>query len=190
MNPARRLAFAAAALAAWAFGRRADAQFSDRLWTGRPVSGKGYEGVVFAPADTQRIRDRIVGEVTGYWKPVAEDVALFEALLRAALVAGVRNPDALLPTPPDRVYRRYIPDHLREIIYRLDHGEYYRQYFGFLGPGGRQRLFVNFFHTSTALDIDWRITYVQVTDGGAGFWRIQFDLHSKRYQQFEMNGFA
>ncbi len=151
------------------------------------VRGDAYEGVIFSAADAKLIRSFVDGDVKGYWSPSEDDITLFESHLRQALELGVKSPGTLSPTAPDRVYQSVLPEHVSLILKRLP--QYRRQYFGIIGMDNNRRLFVNLF-LPFRHHHDWTSQYVFVFDGGTAYWRIQFDVASKRFMQFNTNGFA
>jgi len=170
-------------ISSWARAKDPLALDAGSLKTGVIVRGSGYEGVIFDASEAPLIRGFVDGDVQGFWTPTAGDVDLFEKHLRPALEAGIRRPVILSPSEPDRV----LPEHLRTILKRLSN--YRRQYFGVIGSSGVKRLFVNLFPAS-AEDKSWTRHYVFVFDGGTSYWRIQFDPASRRFLQFNTNGFA
>jgi hypothetical protein len=185
----RRIAIAAVAL--WVIGARAqapDVRALERgaLRSGVIVRGAGYEGVIFGASDAKLIRHFVDGDVKDYWSPAERDIQIFESHLRQALEAGVKSPDVLSPTP-NRVYQRTLPEHLHMILERL--AEYRRQYFGVIGAKNTKRLFVNLFLPARNQD-NWTDQYVFAFDGGTAYWRIQFDVASRQFMQFNTNGIA
>jgi len=181
-----------AAVALWLVGTRAQATDARALEAGSlksgvVVRGPAYEGVIFGASDAKLIRSFVDGDVKDYWSPTEQDVELFENHLRQALESGVKSPGTLSPTSPDRVYQRALPGHLRMILERLS--DYRRQYFGIIGTNNSKRLFMNLFFPSRFHE-NWTGQYVFVFDGGTAYWRIQFDFASKRFMQFNTNGFA
>ena len=59
---------------------------------------------------------------------------------------------------------------------------------------GRRRVFVNAFIGAGSDGIDWHPSWARhavfVLDGGHSYWRIQCDLDSGEYVDFEQNGYA
>ena len=80
---------------------------------------------------------------------------------------------------------------LKKILNNLP--RYRRQYYGIMFRGAKQ-LYVNFFPGINVVGQDsfpyWRDKFVFVADGGYWFWRIRYDLVTKKFFGFETNGYA
>ena len=154
------------------------------------VTGEGYEGAIFATAPGHHA---IVPDgVREFWTPTKSDVSEFEQGLRAYLESAVADPsraDERSPRQPQR--GAYLPGEIRKIIDNLP--RYRRQYYGVVIHGSRQ-LYVNFFPAPGKQGPDrfpyWLESFVVVRDGGAWFWRIQYDPLKKKYLGFHSNGYA
>ena len=118
------------------------------------------------------------------WQPGPADIARFEKLLPAFM--------ARQKTPED-----YQPLH-----------EYYRQYVGIVRDG-KKRICVNLFHHGFVQDVlrtshldpvtrkpvqkaedFWKHEPVIVDDGGAYFFRVQFDVGAGSFDSLGFNGYA
>ena len=133
-----------------------------------PVDVVEAEGVII-PAG--RVKDTFFApRFTEVWTPTLEDIIRLEAGLRQGLV--------------DANARPVIYEHL---------ANYRRQYLGCV-VDGRRRVFVNAFIDAGSDGIDWHPSWARhavfVLDGGHSYWRIQYDLDSGQYVDFEQNGCA
>ncbi len=166
----------------WAIQRVIDGVLLDVQWrapaapdaaappSGPTVHGPGYEGVVMA---------------AGAWTPSAADVREFESRLAGYLAASDLQP---------RLTGTRIGQEL---------ANYKRQYWGIV-TGGRRALLVSFLYDSAMLPApgEWRTTAVllegddppypvlsgiAIAGGGDKFFRLVYDIESKRFSQLRVN---
>jgi hypothetical protein len=153
----------------------------------------GARGVIFDPscsasfAPEMRLYD---DDVVGYWPPPLAVIDLLEAGLRPALESGRSKPEsvALMPSDPeDRAEAAWgISGAIEEILAHFR--DYRRQYAGIVVRGGARRVLVNSFREDVRGEFpNWNTVWVEVDDGGASFWRIEYDVGSGRFLGFEMN---
>ena len=150
-------------------------------------------GVVFPAAQAHDIVRALGLQASEYWTPTPADVARLEAGLRRALERAAVEPtevDRLSIGDPGR--RAYVAQVINEILEHF--GDYRRQYVGIIADDGARKIVANCFpaHRGSMPDefADWRQRFVVVSDGGAAFWRIQFDVATDRYDAFDVNGEA
>jgi hypothetical protein len=133
------------------------------------VQGDRFLGAII-PADRVDDQNYFFGDWDGFWTPSANDVGSLEEGLASALTDAGCDP--------------YIHEHL---------ASYRRQYVGVI-VDGRRRILVNAFRFWEDEEPEshyyWLHQYVFVNDGGHYYWRIQFDMHTKRYLEFDQNGYA
>ena len=160
---------------------------------GGSVEARGdvYYGVIFPPTCYVQVDD---ARVVSHWMPSQEQVAALERELRAAL-EGLRGSPAGIADPSsshslDRF--AYLSGELGGILERLD--QYRRQYAGITLRDGRRRILVNCFPAATSPETDqfadWKGRWVSVLDGGNSYWRIQYEVGSGRFFEFDVNGYA
>lgn len=166
----------------WAVQRVIDGMLPDVQWRapaaaegaatppGPTIHGAGYEGIVMS---------------AGAWTPSAADVREFESRLAGYLAA----PDVQPALQGTRI--------------RQELANYKRQYWGIV-TGGQRALIVSFLHDSTTLDATagWRTTVVllegddppypvssgiAVSGGGDKYFRLLYDVDSKRFSKLRVN---
>jgi len=111
------------------------------------------------------------GLVSEGWQPTPEQIVQAEALLPAFVRANRR------PTEPL--------------------GGHHRQYLGVV-IGGRRLIYVNVFprwlverrELAGIVSHDWRTAFVDVCDGGDGFWGALYDPEAQRFFSPRFNGAA
>lgn len=129
------------------------------------VAGDGYTGAVVGAADVVGFVHGLTGiAVQGAWLPTADQIAVLEAKLPAALVAEAAGRATLRPV-----------------------GDYLRQYAGFVA-GGRALLLVNGFCDPAGAD--WRREPVFVMDGGACYVHATYDMAAGTFTRVAINGEA
>jgi hypothetical protein len=151
------------------------------------IEGASYVGVIFPADRSEGLALKFGVKNASYWTPTPGDVAKLEAGLRAALEEGARNPSSLDHGIQDNPHARDVSGEIAKILGHF--GEYRRQYVGIVTEAGARRVAVNFFHGGSGNE-DWRHTFIEVLDGGAWYWRIQYDVGSGRYLGFSSNGYA
>lgn len=68
-------------------------------------------------------------------------------------------------------------------------GKYRRQYFGYLDQSGHKILLINCFYDKKYNDhVYWLDSKVTVLDGGSYYWSIHFDMNTKKFFEFYVNG--
>ena len=162
-------------------------------WNLPLIHGPGYSGIIFPQERAGDVANSLGIQVSSYWTPDAEVITRLESVLRSALESGFKSPEAIVhlsdENPDQRGYE------IREIGKILDHlPKYRRQYVGIVVPNGTRRVLVNCFLTAEGDPLDfesaWRQHLVLVEDGGFWFWRIQYDVNSDQFSDFESNGYA
>ena len=156
------------------------------------VRGAEYHGVIFPPDCRAEIyhvgRDRIAG----YWLPSPNEISILEAGLRPALEQSQVSPVSIDPLSNSPERAAYVSREIGGTLDRL--GRYRRQYAGITLGDGRHRILVNFFPSATPGEPDsygyWTRRWVSVDDGGNWYWRIQYELGSARFVEFDVNGYA
>jgi hypothetical protein len=117
---------------------------------------------------------------TSLWTPGARDIAQLEEDLAAYLArADTARTTPGFPAPPLLA-------------------SYYRQYVGFVSPGGRRLIYVSAFapaQIGPPADMgrdtaSWRREPVMVCDGGDAFWGLEYDPASRRFRGLAFNGVA
>jgi plasmid stabilization system protein ParE len=157
------------------------------------LQGSTYLGVVF-PADRAHEAAQLLGlRIKEYWTPTAVDVARCESTLRKALEAAAENPELLDASVKGHQDRRdFVAREIRSILAHLP--EYRRQYVGIIPTRGVRRILMNSFpgHGPKADDQHprWRHEIVVVEDGGYSYWRLQYDVATGTYLEFDSNGYA
>ena len=133
------------------------------------VQGDRFLGAI-VPAERVEDQTYFFGDWHGFWTPSPDDIRSLEDGLPSALADAECDP--------------YIREHL---------ASYRRQYVGVV-VDGRRRILVNAFRfwegNKPESHYYWLHQYVFVNDGGYYYWRIQFDMHTKRYLEFSQNGVA
>lgn len=161
--------------------------------SGGLVSGEGFEGFIFPASKGAQTRWLGREEAPAYWTPDSEHVARFEAGLRAALEAGIKDPKSI--DPHIELYGRdeqWVQTQVPEILERLE--GFRRQYFGVTNEAGERRLLVRFFpgpDQDPDFSFDrWTEEVVIVSDGGFWYWTFEFDVEGGEYGNFDSNGYA
>src|SRR5262249_8212007 len=135
---------------------------------------------------------RLLGVASaGYWTPSSMDVQRLESGLLPALELGVDRPERVDRYSNDRPPRKaFVARTIRHIIDRLD--QYARQYIGIVDSHGARKVLVNCFPApgseAPPLSDAWRHQVISVLDGGSSYWRIQYDVASGQYEEFDVNG--
>lgn len=124
-----------------------------------------------------------------YWQPSAQEVEKAANLIHAALVRGRKNPFSISE-------RAYNPrdDWISE-YYTRKIGDVLNQYSLYscqvIGLQDRGKKFIAFSFFPMKVDRPWRNVdsmFVEVFDGGADYWRIEYDVLERRFVSFEPNG--
>ena len=133
------------------------------------VQGDGFLGAII-PADRVADMTYFFGDWQEFWTPSPDDIRSLEHGLASALF--------------DADCAAYIRENL---------ASYRRQYVGVVADG-RRRILVNAFRFWEGEEPEshdyWRHQYVFVNDGGYYYWRIQFDVNTEKYSEFNQNGVA
>ncbi len=146
------------------------------------VSIGGRSSVIY-PAERGREAVFVGGnEVHGFWTPTLSELHDLEAGLEPAL--------EVLRTEFGGSSSYWCRE-TTEIIDKLDN--YRVQYLGVIVKG-RKRILANYFFVRPGRAGDrfsyWTRKWVWVLDGGSNYWRIQFDLGSRKFVEFRANGYA
>lgn len=131
--------------------------------TAGPVAGEGYRGCVLEPLDSYRSEL----ECDGVWLPSAADIAAAERGL-TAFVAG-EEPELARKLP-----------------------SYYRQYLGIVRDG-RRLIYINAMHQESLRedpDVDPTKGLIFVLDGGDWYFQLEYDVATRSYSEFGVNGVA
>jgi hypothetical protein len=120
-------------------------------------------------------------------------IASLEVSLRGALELGLTDPELLDPSSEASPQRRsYLTREVGKILDELV--TYRRQYIGIVVDGGSRRILVNCFPGPSVDPSDfyayWRQQPVLVLDGGFRYWRIQYDVDTGQFMEFDSNGYA
>lgn len=141
------------------------------------IQGNGYRGVVL-PSDTSRKTLRLWrSEVEDTFRPSDDVVRELEAGLREAAQARLAEASKQVESPArdkDVERMQFIQKELPRVL---------RQYAGVV-IGGARRVLVNAFPDDAYC---YRDEFVNVADGGAQFWRVQYDLSLKQFVHWEVN---
>jgi hypothetical protein len=161
------------------------------------VTMKPGRGVIFGnvcSSDMARsIQYAADAEVAGYFSPTAAMITTLESRLRPALELGREKPETLYrlsTNAEDRAEESWgVRGALAEILQRF---EFRRQYVGIVVGGGARRILVNCFPEVEPGKqdefADWTRSWQDsVDDGGAEFWRIQYDLTMGQFLGFNIN---
>lgn len=134
-----------------------------------PVTGISAEAVIIPASAAQREKIWPRKDTT-YWTPRLSDVQTLEARLSRFLKAEeIRN----------RAFRTQIA----EIQQGLRQSR--RQYVGLLIHGERQILLNAFPKDQT---LPWRRQFIEVSDGGARYWSVRYDVKRRTFQNLLFNG--
>jgi hypothetical protein len=109
----------------------------------------------------------------GTWQPTDSDVRQAIHDLRPYLERFMKTPEG----DDDR-------EQIEEIL--ADWGTYACQAVGYT-KDGKKFIHLNFLPKT---EKDWRRAYIGVCDGGASYWRIEYDKNAKSFSHFEANGVA
>ena len=116
---------------------------------------------------------------TGRFTPSREQVTNVEKILPAVRLQDVY----------ERPANSYYADYPGIIKARL--AEYNRQYYGFYNLKHQPCLYINFFpgkyEQSDNKDPHWLHWPIYVSDGGAGFWQIFYNLSTNKFYNFSHN---
>ena len=161
-----------------------------------PVTGD--DRAVALPADAVVLPGSVVGQILhqcsrsapapgeATWQPAANDIALLEAALPAALAASDlsriearlrEDPHIGSPSPDDSAWT-VAPQGWR------------RQYVGIV-RGGRRFVYGNFFPFRPEEELrtdSWRAEPQLICDGGPVFFGAEWDVAARRFTQIDFNG--
>lgn len=141
------------------------------------VEGTPFKGVVL-PSDLSRKTLKLHREgVEDTFRPSDDAVRELEAGMREAVQARLTEASRQVESPArDRDVSRMerIRKHLDVTV---------RQYAGIV-VGGARRILVNAFPDDVYC---YRDEFISVDDGGAQFWRVQYDLSLKQFVHWEVN---
>ncbi len=104
-----------------------------------------------------------------FWTPSTADVLALEGQL----------PDFLLSQPEDSEARKY------DLWFKAP--RYPRQYVG-ITRKGRRIVYANFFCFRSKSDPDWHVWPVDVDDGGACYFQVEYDVESGQFSRLSVNG--
>jgi hypothetical protein len=158
-----------------------------------PFGTERIQGALFSPSwGPQVAHIAQVKGLVGFWLPPKDVIAALEARMRPALEVGRERPETVfdMPTNPrDREEFSWgVSVKLREILEGF--ADYRCQYLGIV-VGDRRRVFVSCFgkEEMSHYDQSW-FDYTAIDDGGAGYWRIQYDVATCRFLDFDVNSDA
>ena len=143
-----------------------------------PALASATRGVVITENNAEAAAGVLGITAASYWTPDSGVIARLESQLRA----GLEQERASLPGVAAEVGK--VLDHLNE--YRL-------QYIGIVTAEGTRLVLVNGAprEQCDAPDSSEHWQQVQsVEDGGFWYWRIQYDVTSERFLEFDSNGYA
>jgi hypothetical protein len=157
------------------------------------VHGTSYLGVIVPEARAAEGVRYLGLKASGYWTPSVDIIATLESKLRAALQRGQLEPELIDPDlKNNRPGRDYVVRQITIVLERLDTSR--RQYVGVVTSEGAKRILVNGFPGAENAASDdfpyWRQGIVWVLDGGASYWRIQYNIEGGSFTEFESNGYA
>jgi hypothetical protein len=164
------------------------------------VTSGTVRGVIFSeacgPAFAAGVRAAADSAVIGYWQPTTATLEALEARLRPALEVGRSRPESLASMPRDAEARAEAVWGLKAAIGEIlaHFGEFRRQYIGIVVRGGARRVLVNCFREvapgATEEFPAWQNRWAdadRVDDGGADYWRIEYDVSSGRFLGLDVN---
>lgn len=130
-------------------------------------------------------------EDASYWRPTQSDVNRVADLIRDALVKGQNDP-AFIGYPRDDSRFEYMAPRMARILAKYP--SYACQVIGLDGTAGRTIAF-SFFPAEDLVENPRKrknldTQFVRVYDGGWYYWRIEFDLATRRFVRFDTNGDA
>lgn len=142
------------------------------------LEGVSFRGVVL-PSDLSRKTLRLHREsVEDTFRPGEDSVRELETGLREAIAARLSEASRQVESPArDKDVAR-----MEQIKASLD--KTVRQYAGVVVSGGARRILVNAFPDDAYC---YRDEFISVADGGAQFWRVQYDLSLKQFVHWEVN---
>lgn len=125
---------------------------------------------------------RFVPEAEGTWTPTDEDVAALEPALFRVLATELRREG-------------------RETAAEQPEAQsFYRQYGGLIVKGRRviyvngvlelERRSADMARLTTSFTFDWRTQTMMYCDGGSNTFGVEFDVRSRRFRNFQFNGYA
>jgi hypothetical protein len=141
------------------------------------IEGVPFRGVVL-PSDLSRKTLKLKREnVEETFRPSDDDVRELETGLREAVQARLVEASRQVESPArDK-------DMARMEKIKAGQGRVIRQYAGIV-VGGARRILVNAFPDDAYC---YRDEFVSMPDGGAQFWRVQYDLSLKQFVHWEVN---
>jgi hypothetical protein len=141
------------------------------------IEGDGFRGVVL-PSDTSRKALKLNRpDVEDTFRASDDTVRELEAGMREAVRSRRRDASQQAASPA----RDKDVERLTRI--EADLGKTLRQYSGVV-VGGARRILVNAFPDDNYC---YRDEFVSVPDGGAQFWRVQYDLSLSQFVHWEVN---
>jgi hypothetical protein len=147
------------------------------------VQGDSYTGVIFPASRAVDISSIAEAKPRGYWTPDHEQIDRCESKLRQGLERLCVDP---LESNP------FVTQAVHDVLSHLT--GYRRQYIGIITATGSKRILLNCFPGPPSKGEDffpnWRQEIVFVLDGGSSFWRIQYDVATDKYTEFDSNGDA
>jgi hypothetical protein len=138
--------------------------------------------------------------VIGYWQPTRRVIGRLETGLRPALEVGQTEPETVVDLPRQDFEREEmvwgVTSAIREILDGFT--DYRCQYLGIVVAGGARRVLVNCFRSPPDTEQgrfpdDGHQTWVNpfaIDDGGSDYWRIQYDVATCRFLEFDLNSSA
>lgn len=160
----------------------------------RSVPGNPVRAVIFSmscgPPIARTLRNTVGDPLIGYWEPEPPLVESIEHQVQPALMLGRKRPDSIAAMPATEADRREVAWGVAAAIEQiLANMEAYRcQYLGVILSTGARRVVMNCFVEKEAHDWTTRwIRHDAVDDGGASFWRIQYDPATERFLGFDVN---
>lgn len=134
--------------------------------------------------------------VTGYWTPTPDVIESIELALRGSL-EGERSKfrEMARASGVEEANVEWAVGAVSAVDEILAHySEYRRQYIGIVVTGGARRVLINNFPEVRKGARDdfpnWLESWVDVDDGGAEFWRIEYDVGTKTFVGFDVNASA
>lgn len=142
--------------------RKEPRPLADRRQEPMVIMTSEFKGVIFPPGYTDIFFDD-ERTIDGYWFPSQKDILAAEA--------GIQD---FMKTSEPEIFKR---------LHR-----YGRQYFGIIVEG-QKRIYCNFFVDPEDHPY-WKSSYVLILDGGDYYFRIEYDIGSKKCFNFVPNGEA
>ena len=151
---------------------------------GQVIKGNRYRGAIFPSTYQMPYRSNSPEDLR--FTPTSEEIALLEKQLKKEIKAINKD-------------KRNQGPNFGPIIHR-NLNKYVRQYIGFITPEGDRIIYVNFLWNHLNIferikgyslwaenyDEDW----ITVHDGGSRYWQIKFNLGTKKFIDFYVNGVA